>query len=82
MAHPRTFCMLLALAASVALYAGAATASAAPPSLDDFNLQRTTLGLQPRVDALAAQLRKAGVQQLLAEANRTATFAGACTTPA
>jgi hypothetical protein len=47
-----------------------------------LHLQRTTLGLQPRVDALAAQQRKTGVQQLLAEANRTATFAGACTAPA
>lgn len=78
MAHPRTFTMLLALSA---LLVGAATASAQAPSLADFDL-KPSASLQPRVDALDAQLRKSGVQQLLAEANRPATFGEACATPA
>ena len=52
MAHPRTFTMLLALAA---LLVSAATASAQAPSLADFDL-KPSASLQPRVDALDAQL--------------------------
>jgi hypothetical protein len=78
MVHSRTFTMLLAL---FALLVGFATASGQTPSLADFDL-KPSVSLQPRVDALDAQLRKSGVQQLLAEANRPATFGDACATPA
>jgi hypothetical protein len=70
----------LVVGAAVALLglAAAPAAGAQAPSLDDFRLRETSVDLQARVDALDKELRKSGVQQLLAEANRTAVPNGAC----
>lgn len=67
------------LATMVAGHPGVA-AAADGVNLDDFELAATGGSLQPMVDQLDAELHKSGVQNLLDQANRTATFGSACTT--
>jgi hypothetical protein len=56
----------------------ASPAGAQAPSLGDFKLRKTGINLRKRVNALDRQLRKSGVQQLLAEAKRPAVHNGPC----
>jgi hypothetical protein len=67
--------ILLAIAVSLC---AAGTAAAQAPSLDDFELSRTTLDLRSRVDALAGRLQKSDVARVLGEANRPMTENGPC----
>jgi hypothetical protein len=72
---------MIALALVVVLgSAGAAAAQAPDPG--DFVLRPGATDLPPRVDALGTHLQRAGVDGVLAEANRPATPNGDCSAPA
>ncbi len=72
---------MIALALVVALgIAGSASAQAPDPA--DFVLRPGATELPPRVDELGRHLPRAGVDGVLAEANRPATPNGACSEPA
>jgi len=63
---------------AAAMLAPAAEAGAQAPSLDDFQLRRTTVDLQSRADALAQRLLTSDVADVLADANRPAVKNGPC----
>lgn len=71
--------LAVALLGTVAVRSGTAGA-ADDVNLADFELVASGGSLQPMVDQLDAELHKSGVQKLLDNANRTATFGAACTT--
>jgi hypothetical protein len=72
---------MIALALLVAL-SMAAPASAQAPDAADFVLRPGATNLPPRVDELGRHLTPAGVDEVLAQANRPATPHGACSEPA
>lgn len=71
------------VATSVLAFAPPAAAAPAAPALSDFQLMPAGTDLPSRVAALDAQLPKLGVQNILAQANRTdAPKSADCTSPA
>jgi hypothetical protein len=74
----RRLLQVVVLAAVVLAQATVTEAGAQAPSLDDFELRRTTVDLQSRVNALEGQLLKSDVAGVLAEANRPAVENGPC----